>query len=128
MSVHTANISTSKLGLAVGGRIVSDSLFLIATLAQTEPDHLGCVSLGCRKKMAWQGSPAALAVFKDWCDNTKLCIRASHGCLARIGKKESLNRDEVNHNSDVLGPLVRHLGSLPKTLKWESNNDHYISL
>ena len=57
-------------------------------------------------------SPAATAVFDEWKTNEVLCHRAAKMCLAMIGKRENVDRREVNENYHLLGPVVEHMGFL----------------
>lgn len=57
-------------------------------------------------------SQAALNVFEDWKANEKLVQQGAKCTLARIGRKDQLNRAEVAENSDLLTPVIRHIGYL----------------
>ena len=61
-------------------------------------------------------SAVAVSVFEEWKANEPLCGNAAKGCLAQIGKKECLNRAEVNHNHAILAPVVCHIGYLVQIL------------
>ena len=51
-------------------------------------------------------SSEATAVFNQWKLNEDLCHRACRMCLAQIGKKKLVDRQEVAKNYGLLSPVV----------------------
>lgn len=52
------------------------------------------------------------SVVAEWKNNEKLVLVAAGGIMAKVGSASDLDRDEINSNKDVLGPIICHLGTL----------------
>lgn len=56
---------------------------------------------------------AVREVVKEWKGMPDLVDFSAKGYMCKVGKKETIDRAEVNANAEVLGPPVKHLGLLP---------------
>ena len=61
------------------------------------------------------GGSAIMAspVVTEWLRFESVVSRASHGKIAVVSNKESLNRSDVVSNADVIGPVIHYLGLRP---------------
>lgn len=55
----------------------------------------------------------ASPVVTEWLRFESVVSRASHGKIAVVSNKESLNRSDVVSNADVIGPVIHYLGLRP---------------
>lgn len=76
------------------------------------------------------GADGVVEVLKAWKENAVLCKTATTGVMASVGKTAEIGRKEVAVNSDLLAPVVLHLGvlatmdkscSLPLVLRFEAD-------
>ena len=62
---------------------------------------------------------------KEWKGMPDLVEFSARGYMCRVGKKEAIDRAEVSANAQVLRPVVKHLGPLPKLAKSYETIDRF---